>query len=88
MWLIPNELVLYLAATWRTFMKELLGKLFLNADVKRLGKELAASEIKGAEVVGRGTIVIDGKVIASSKEFQKLKEQATKIIGSREEARA
>lgn len=54
-------------------MKELLGKLFLNADVKRLGKELAASEIKGAEVVGRGTIVIDGKVIASSKEFPKVK---------------
>lgn len=69
-------------------MFKFLGKYLLNADVKKLGEELANSNITGAEVVGRGTIVVDGKVIASSKEFLALKKQAKKIINSREEARA
>lgn len=64
-------------------IKELLGKVLLSADTKKLGQEMAASDIVGAEVVGRGTIVVDGKVIASSKEFKQLKEQARKIVNAR-----
>ncbi|HIF9067554.1 TPA: hypothetical protein ACX6QT_000048 [Photobacterium damselae] len=64
-------------------MLKLLGKILLNAEAKRLGDSLVSSNIKGAEVVGRGTIVVDGKVIASSKEFLELKEQAKSIIESR-----
>lgn len=67
-------------------MLKFLEKILLNADERRLGAELVRSNIKGAEVVGRGTIVVDGKVIASSAEFQALKKQARKIINSREEA--
>lgn len=64
-------------------MLKLLGKILLNAEAKRLGDSLVSSNIKGAEVVGRGTIVVDGKVIASSKEFLELKKQAKSIIESR-----
>lgn len=64
-------------------LKLLLGKILLNADAQRLGDSLVSSNIKGAEVVGRGTIVVDGKVIASSTEFLELKRQAKNIIESR-----
>lgn len=64
-------------------LKELLGKLLLNAEAKRLGDSLVSSNISGAEVVGRGTIVVDGKVIASSREFLELKQQAKTIIAAR-----
>lgn len=66
--------------------KVLLSNLFLNNDAKKLGEELQKSNIQGAEVVGRGTIVVDGKVIASSAEFLELKKQARKIIDSRQRA--
>lgn len=67
---------------------KLLGKILLNEDARKIGENLSASNITGAEVVGRGTIVVDGKTIASSKEFQELKEQARKIVGAREQAQA
>ncbi|SGZ08219.1 hypothetical protein [Moritella viscosa] len=69
-------------------LKALLSNLFLNSDARKLGKSLADSNIQGAEVVGRGTIVVDGKVIASSKEFLELKAQARKIVNSRQESQA
>ncbi|GAA0786307.1 MULTISPECIES: hypothetical protein [Pseudomonadati] len=64
-----------------------LFKFLLNSEEQKLGQALADSNITGAEVVGRGTIVVDGRVIASSTEFQALKLQAKKIINSRESAR-
>ncbi|MGI2059093.1 hypothetical protein ACRN9T_18185 [Shewanella baltica] len=65
-------------------MLKLLGRFMLNSDAKKLGEDLARSNIRGAEVVGRGTIVVDGKIIASSEEFLALKKQAKKIIHSRD----
>ncbi|MBE4159106.1 hypothetical protein HJ102_16745 [Vibrio parahaemolyticus] len=65
---------------------KLLGKILLNEDARKIGEDLRESNITGAEVVGRGTIVVDGKTIASSKEFQELKEQARKIVGARAQA--
>lgn len=61
-------------------MLKLLGKILLNADERRLGAALVQSGIKGAKVIGRGTIVVDGQAIASSKEFVALKRQARKIV--------
>lgn len=68
--------------------KHFLGKIFLTAEARELGKSFAQNDIQGAEVVGRGTIVVDGKTIASSQEFIKLKEQARKIIDSRQQQSA
>ncbi|WP_318451258.1 hypothetical protein [Photobacterium leiognathi] len=65
--------------------KHLLGKIFLTAEAREIGESFERHDIKGAEVVGRGTIVVDGKTIASSQEFIRLKEQAQKIINSREQ---
>jgi fatty acid/phospholipid biosynthesis enzyme len=65
-------------------MFELLGKIFLSSDVRELSEELAKANVKGAEVVGRGTIVVDGKVIASSDEFKQLQNQAKKMVRSRQ----
>lgn len=64
---------------------KLLGKLVLNKEMRDLGDALVSSNINGAEVVGRGTIVVDGKVIASSDEFKKLKDSAMKIVRARTE---
>ncbi|WP_146061532.1 hypothetical protein [Aeromonas hydrophila] len=64
---------------------KLLGKLVVNKEMRDLGDALVSSNINGAEVVGRGTIVVDGKVIASSEEFKKLKDSAMKIVRSRAE---
>lgn len=62
-----------------------LGKLVVNKEMRDLGNALVNSNVSGAEVVGRGTIVVDGKVIASSDEFQKLKDSAMKIVRARTE---
>ncbi|EGR1860484.1 MULTISPECIES: hypothetical protein [Vibrio] len=63
-------------------MFDILGKIFLNSDARELSKELSNANVKGAEVVGRGTIVIDGNVIASSEEFRALQKQARQMVQS------
>ncbi|EGQ8444823.1 hypothetical protein GTW15_17810 [Vibrio cholerae] len=63
-------------------MFDILGKIFLNSDIQQLSRELADANVKGAEVVGRGTIVIDGNVIASSEEFRLLQAQAKRMVAS------
>lgn len=62
---------------------ELLGRFFLDSDVRALGVELDKSNISGAKVVGRGTIMVDGKVIASSEEFKKLKQSAKRVVNAK-----
>ncbi|MGL5341280.1 MAG: hypothetical protein ACRDAR_21730 [Aeromonas veronii] len=65
------------------FFYKLLGKLVLNKEMLDLGDTLANADVRGAEVVGRGTIMVDGKVIASSDEFKKLKASAQQIVRAR-----
>lgn len=61
-------------------MFDLLSKIFLSSEARELSSELSRANVKGAEVVGRGTIVIDGSVIASSEEFKKLQMQARRMV--------
>lgn len=61
-------------------MLDLLSKIFLSTEARELSRELTEAKVKGAEVVGRGTIVIDGDVIASSEEFKKLQQQARRMV--------
>ncbi len=56
----------------------IIGSLLLSSDAKALGESLKNSGITGAEVVGRGTIIVDGKIVAQSKEFVKLKQDIRK----------
>jgi hypothetical protein len=57
-----------------------LFKFLLSREEQLLGSELAGSGITGAEVVGRGTIIVDGRVIAASVEFQELKSQVKDLV--------
>lgn len=61
-------------------MFDLLSKIFLSSEARELSQELTKANVKGAEVVGRGTIVIDGSVIASSQEFKQLQQQARQMV--------
>lgn len=65
------------------YLKFILGHLILSKDMRELGEDLVETGSSGAEVVGRGTIVVDGKVIASSSEFKRLQESARRIVNSR-----
>ena len=67
-------------------MFDLLSKIFLSSEARELSQELNKANVKGAEVVGRGTIVIDGSVIASSEEFKELQEQARKMVPTQPQA--
>ncbi|PMN00475.1 hypothetical protein BCT42_22465 [Vibrio lentus] len=69
-------------------MFDLLSKLFLSSEARELSQELNKANVKGAEVVGRGTIVIDGSVIASSDEFKELQEQARKMVSAQSQAQS
>lgn len=66
-------------------MFDLLSKIFLSSEARELSDELGKANVKGAEVVGRGTIVIDGSVIASSKEFKKLQKQARQMVPNQQQ---
>ena len=59
--------------------KKLICKIFLSSDTISLGDRQSKSGITGAKVIGRGVITVDGKIVASSKEFLALKKQAAKI---------
>ena len=52
----------------------------LSDDAKNVALNLQKSSVKGVHVVGRGTVVADGKEIASSDEFMALKKAAAKIV--------
>lgn len=67
-------------------MFDLLSKIFLSSEARELSQELIKANVKGAEVVGRGTIVIDGSVIASSEEFKQLQQQARKMVPTHQQA--
>ncbi|MEZ8316493.1 hypothetical protein AB6C44_23075 [Vibrio splendidus] len=69
-------------------MFDLLSKIFLSSEARELSQELNKANVKGAEVVGRGTIVIDGSVIASSEEFKELQEQARKMVPTQAQRQA
>lgn len=60
-------------------MKNILDFL-LSDNAKEIADNFDKSSIKGAQVVGRGTVVVDGKEIASSKEFTALKAAASRIV--------
>ncbi len=66
-------------------MFDLLSKIFLSSEARELSQELSKAKVKGAEVVGRGTIVIDGSVIASSEEFKSLQKQAREMVPSQQQ---
>ncbi len=66
-------------------MLDLLSKIFLSSEARELSNELSKANVKGAEVVGRGTIVIDGSVIASSQEFKKLQQQARQMVPNQQQ---
>lgn len=63
-------------------IKKSLLNLMLNDGAKEIAENFDNSDIRGAEVVGRGTIVVDGKEIASSEEFSKLRNAASKIVAA------
>lgn len=59
---------------------KILARIFLSRDVLLLGETLAKNNMNGITVSERGTITIDGRVIAASKEFKALRQIATRII--------
>lgn len=57
--------------------------LLLSREARELGESFKSSGISGAEVVGRGTIIVDGKVIAQCKEFKELSKSLSNMKNKR-----
>lgn len=67
---------------------KILARIFLSRDVRLLGELLAKSNMNGITVSERGTIAIDGKIIASSTEFKALRQIANRVVANKKGGRS